>query len=329
MKLEQSKRILYMVQYILQGRRFTSQMLMDFLKENYEDEPTLRTIQRDLAVFKEVGFIYIAKENKKGDGVEYKYQSNDALQTSSLQSMNLSSKLSLHFLKAHLRNFKGTVIEKQINLLSSQIEKVAPGNILLEDMLYWNRSIGDYNYSQFENILGNIVNAIENKNWLKISYKSDINQTKKIHEIFPARIYSYNGTIYLIAYFPKHDNYSLLVIQNIQSIITVDDRVDIPQNVFDFKEFIESRFAIYGGWNEEIKLKIESGFEHYFENRHWHSTQKFSKENGNLVLEFKSPVSIDLISMILSWGDGVQVLEPQELILKVKEKLKETLKKYK
>lgn len=323
-----SKRILYIAQYIVQGRRFTSQMLSNFLKENYEIETSLRTIQRDLSIFKEVGFIYEAKSDKKGDGVEYKYQTNDTIH-SAPSNMNFSSKLSLHFLKAHLWNFKGTVIEKQINQLSSQLEKIAPGKILLEDMLYWNRSVGDYNYSKYENIIENIVAAIENKNWLRISYKSDINQTKKTHEIFPARIYSYNGTLYLIAYFPKHDSYSLLVIQNILSISIVEDRVDTPINLFDFQQFIESRFAIYGGFNEEIKLKIEKGFEHYFENRHWHSTQKFSRENDNLILEFKSPVSIDLISMIMSWGEGVQVIAPKELKTKIKAKLKETLGKYK
>jgi hypothetical protein len=77
-------------------------------------------------------------------------------------------------------------------------------------------------------------------------------------------------------------------------------------------------------------LLIKKEFKHFFLNRRWHVSQveKFDKD-GNLILEMKVPVGVDLINWILSWSDAIIVLEPPELIKKVVNRLAQALNNYK
>ncbi|OIP03151.1 MAG: hypothetical protein AUJ97_05000 [Bacteroidetes bacterium CG2_30_32_10] len=48
----------------------------------------------------------------------------------------------------------------------------------------------------------------------------------------------------------------------------------------------------------------------------------------NIIIEINVQLTYEIISMILSWADDVQVLEPKELIDIIKSKLDNARKKY-
>ena len=68
----------------------------------------------------------------------------------------------------------------------------------------------------------------------------------------------------------------------------------------------------------DIKLKVKKKFVGYFVGRRWHKTQKESYDKkGNLIIELKVPIGMDLVSWIIGWNEAIKVMKPViKLILK-------------
>ena len=60
----------------------------------------------------------------------------------------------------------------------------------------------------------------------------------------------------------------------------------------------------------------------FVQKRNWHINQRFYKDpNGLVVLEFKAPLSRELVGWIMMWMDHVKVISPPELIHLIDKKL--------
>lgn len=131
-------------------------------------------------------------------------------------------------------------------------------------------------------------------------------------------MFSYNGSLYAVAYIKHHNSFIALAIQNIYHVNMLyrppKDLFYHKVPKFDMDEFSKYRFGVFWGEPFDIKLQIDKKFTRYFINRHWHKTQKFAfDEENNMILQMKVPLSPELKSWILSWADAVTVLSPDNL----------------
>lgn len=322
-KNNQSKRILSIYRLFLSHRKLTSKEVFERISNNYEDVST-RSIQRDLRILAEEGFINLYK---KGRYSYWLINKTNAIRTGSF-NIKESEMLSFYILKSYLNTFKGTTIEGDIKDLSDKLESLAPGEVVMEEQFYGDQNSGYYDYSNKHYFLSQCIKHIREKNWIEITYEKQTKDETKFYDIFPQFLYTYSGTIYLLAYNRKRSRDTTFIIQNIRSIKKIwDETRSIPD--FDYQEFRSQRFAVFDGEVHKVRLKIKKQFKNYFENRSWHPSQKEKRDkHGNMIIEMKVPLTPDLIGWICRWADVITVLEPKSLIESVKAKFLSALENY-
>ena len=236
--------------------------------------------------------------------------------------------LSFHFLKAHLKTFKGTVFEKDINELQSKLELLAPGEVFLDNGFYWDQNTGQYDYSDNDKILRKVIASIVDKKWLRVRYHSANQGTEKEYNVLFCGLFAYSGTLYVVTYFRYYDNYEALALQGIINI-EPSKRTYKVKSKFNFKKFTKKRYGVFTGKVFTVKLQIDKKYREYFICRSWHTSQKtFNDENGNLIIEMRVPIGMDLVSWILSWNNIIRVIKPKKLREKVLLKAKAVIEMY-
>ncbi len=319
----QAKRVILIILEFLKGNEFTTRELQQLILEKLEPV-SLRTVQRDVNLVKEclpiVEVIY-----RNGQKIwRIPPKQNLFRNITYIQSCEL---LSFHILKAHLKTFTGTVIEDDIKRLKTKLEELAPGDVYSQDIIYWDQNNGQFDYTYYDYQLRRAINYITEKKWATVSYRNLRYNTQKTYDAFFHKIFAYGGYLYIATYIPKYDNNVALALHGIENIEECTKHYKLPE--FNFKDYIKQRFGVYSGLPKDVVLKIHKDYKKYFVNRKWHPTQKESiDEQNNLILKMKVPIVPDFIAWILSWNGVIEIIEPVELIIRIKRKLEETLEKY-
>ena len=231
-------------------------------------------------------------------------------------------------MKANLKNFKGTAIDESITELMNKLEAFAPGEVFIDDNVFWDKNIGVYDYKDYYSTIKCLIRTTAEKKWIDVNYVKLTDDKEKYYHLFPFGLFTYNGALYLIGYYKKRDAYLTLAVHGIIEAKEADvQEYEIPN--FDQNEFEKNRFGVFSGELKKVKLKIKNNYIKYFENREWHSSQKaYYDGDKNYYLEFYVPISIDFISWILSWQDAILVIEPEELKNEIISALKKSLDNY-
>lgn len=317
------------IEIILQFR-IGSEFTVNDVKQHFEtlgETISKRTVQRDLKFLSNKDIL----TEKMRDDTRHRIYRLNFFGTEHLPRVMIpeTDKLSIHLLKAYLPHFKGTLIEEGINTLLKAIDKVAPGQVFDSNSFFWDKNFGRYKYFQSDPIIRRLIKYMSESKWVKISYKN--NYTKKINTfpVYPRTLFQFNGSLYLVVLISGSANeHRVLLIQNIENIEETSALEDKIQEL-DFEEWSKNRFGVF--WGELIKVKLKIGKDHvqHFENRNWHQTQKdrYDKE-GNLLITMEVPLAPELEAWIASWGNIIEVIEPINLINRIKRKHLDALKVY-
>lgn len=126
---------------------------------------------------------------------------------------------------------------------------------------------------------------------------------------------------YLIGYCHRTDSIRVFNIDRIKNIECTSKSYNIPPD-FDANEYLASAWGIVAG-KEAITIKLkftDPGIARIQEEVIWHPSQVTERQSdGSLLMTLKVSVSDDLVGWILSWGENVEVLEPDELRSEVTE----------
>lgn len=323
----QAHRILFIYRKLLEGEEIVSSQLQDIISEEIEIV-SIRTIQRDLRLLQKIDPSIMCRA--RGKELIW-FIPREFRIPKQIVRFSSNEVLAFYFLKAHLKTFKGTIIEDEVEKLLQKIEEFAPKEAVLDETIYWDQNVGFYDYSKINDILEKVIYATTKKSWVKVVYSTPKNiqqQNKDIIARFET-IFSYLGLLYVVAFIPKHKVHVSLAIHNITSIDELTNYLDVAPP-FSFREWSKYRFGVFSGEIQDVKLLIKTEFKHFFLNRKWHITQVEKINNdGSLLLEMKVPVGVDLINWILSWSDAIVVLQPEELINKICSRLQQALENYK
>ncbi|MGB9770691.1 MAG: helix-turn-helix transcriptional regulator [Candidatus Kapaibacteriota bacterium] len=314
-----------MYKKFLDGETLTSTQLQDMISEEIEIV-SLRTIQRDLRLLQKIEPSLVG--TPRGKEIFWSIP-KDFRVPKQIVRFESNEILAFHFLKAHLKTFRGTIIEKDVEKLYEKLEQLAPKEVILDETIYWDQNVGYYDYSKINDTLEKVIEATASKKWYTVTYSTPKSLSSKEIIVRFETIFSYLGVLYVVAYVPKHKIHVSLSIHNITKIEEKTDYYDAAPP-FNFREWSSYRFGVFSGEIHNVRLLIKKEFIHFFINRRWHISQveKYDKE-GNLILEMRVPIGVDLINWILSWSDAIIVLEPKELIQKIVNRLHQALENYK
>lgn len=181
------------------------------------------------------------------------------------------------------------------------------------------------------NYFTDLFNAIQNRQCLEIKYKG-YRQVNASDIVFhPWYLKQYNNRWFLFGLNEEYQSLSNLAIDRIQSI--VDSNVKYkPNEVVDFDEFFEDVVGVSVRLDapiERVLISISKEVWPYIESKPLHGSQKIISKSGlSIIVEINVQLNHELIALLFSYMDGIEILEPEFIREKFKAVAEAIVRKY-
>jgi predicted DNA-binding transcriptional regulator YafY len=176
-----------------------------------------------------------------------------------------------------------------------------------------------------------LYNAILYKKVLSVSYKSFKRETNQTIIFHPYYLKQYKNRWFV---FGLNEEINLITNLALDRIVGIEDtkKVYTPNTIIDFSEYFEDVIGVTLDKEaklQKIHLRISSDLYPYIQTKPLHGSQK-KKENGDkfVVIELELIPNYELESLLLSYGEGIEVLLPKTLREKIKSRLELSIKNY-
>jgi len=289
------------------------------------------TIEKDLYAMRnesELGYYAPIKYSKQHNGYFYE-EEGFSINEIPLQDEDLGA---IKFAAQTLYQFKDIEIFRQF---SSAIERIF-------DKLKTNpenlEKVTEEHFIQFEQNtsdsgsehLGQIIEAINAKRKISISYSSFKKNKSKSYILDPYLLKQYKSRWYVISWSEKRTDYLTFSLDRIKSLEITKDKFEEIRG-FDPDRFFKHSIGIteLNAHPVRIRLRFSALQGKYVKSRPIHHSQVIVEEsNDSILVELFALQTIELVQLILSYGDSVEVLEPKKLRKRVKKTVLNTLLKY-
>ena len=176
--------------------------------------------------------------------------------------------------------------------------------------------------------LDGLFKAIVNKQVLNLKYKTfnGVDQSWTIH---PYYIKQYNNRWFLFGYNPTVSDLSVIPLDRIEIFTSADIRY-IDNNSVDFDEYFKDVIGVTVPQNQKcwrILIKFDAYMYPYIKSKPIHGSMKIVNDEDGLV-EVNLKPNNELESLLFSFAEHCEVLEPQWLRNKISSRVASLAKKY-
>ncbi|WP_332019839.1 helix-turn-helix transcriptional regulator [Kaistella sp.] len=310
-----------------QFKRFYINDLIEYcshiLSEHYAQETTVsrRQIFDDMDFMKsEAGFDAPIESFKDGRKVFYRY--SDPEFTILKKPLNPAEMASLQEALEALNRMNNIPGFDWVNSLQTKLQSGLNQEKQNQQII----SFEENEFLKGLQFLNPLYQFIVNQQCISIIYKGFNADRENVFTVSPYYLKQYNNRWFLFGWNHK-ENY----LQNfpLDRILAIDSCKEVfIVNTTDFKEYF---FDIIGVSNDlakdpvQVKIKLSDNIVGYIESKPLHGSQKKIIDN---MTTLKVKLNYELESLILFFGENMTVLEPPELVEKIKKRLAETNNNY-
>jgi len=276
----------------------------------------------------EYGYSVELEKEKIGRTVYYRYK--DSSFSIKNQPLNQEELVQLRLAISSFQRFKGLPQFEWVEDMAQRLESILDlGDNAKSIMGYESNSV-----LKGSNHIKKIYNAIFNKDVLKIEYKPF---KKNIHTYYlsPYYLKQYNNRWFLFGKDSKYYSITNLPLDRIVSIKASNKIYEEAAVDFEGKFNIGYFDDIVGvtipknSKVEEVILKISKSIGDYIESKPIHPSQKLPKKEGDFYIVMLEIVpNNEFESKILEWGEHIEVIKPDFLRNKLKERVEKLLVNY-
>jgi predicted DNA-binding transcriptional regulator YafY len=285
-----------------------------------------RQIFSDINFMKENEGYLIELDDQCKDGKRVYYRYKDVNFSILNQPMNVREEQQLREALLTLSRFKGM---PQFDWVEELVMKLDT-KLNLNDVTSKVIEFDDNKYLIGKNYISELYESIISKKVLLIHYKSfKTNKEIKIN-FHPYYLKQYNNRWFV---FGRNHTYNSIQNLSLDRIISIEEaQIEYIENdLVDFSEYFEDIIGVSIEQNpkEKVVLKVEKSLLPYIQTKPLHESQydKALDENYGLVIINVIP-NYELESLILSFGERVEVLEPESLREKLKVRVNKLFKNY-
>jgi predicted DNA-binding transcriptional regulator YafY len=176
-----------------------------------------------------------------------------------------------------------------------------------------------------------LYNAILYKKVLDVCYKSFKRENMQSISFHPYYLKQYKNRWFA---FGLNEEFGQITNLALDRIATIGEskQAYIPNTSIDFREYFEDVIGVTVDKTanlEKIQLKITNDLYPYIQTKPLHGSQKIKEKSETfVVIELELIPNYELESLILSHGEGVEVISPETLREKIKSRLELTTKNY-
>lgn len=292
-----------------------------------ESDVSERTIQRDIKVLREVGFIIEEEERDYGKKC-FKLVKNN------LPPLNFPTDeiIALTFIEGIISPLEDTPYKEAFQRTLNRIRTTLPEPIqaFLEKAgaAYYPHHRGQKELISPQ-IFETAHRAIDERKVCNITYCAITTGQPKTYPITPFRLLYYHNGYYLLCRNPNYDDLLTLAAERIQDLEITSQTFE-PSDDLDIENRIQQAFGITLEDSIDVKVRFSAWQARYIKQRTWHPSQEIEElDNGEIILSFQASGFYDIKSWILSHGADAEVLEPASLREEIIEELEKNLTFYK
>lgn len=141
-------------------------------------------------------------------------------------------------------------------------------------------------------------------------------EKRRVH---PYHLASISGQWYLFAYDLKRQDIRRFVLARMRKMTVTEEVFEKPRD-FSLQKHLGQSFGVFEGKEtHEVVIHFDAFASTLVKERHWHSSQvirDLPKDRIEIQMTLNSLFEIE--PWILSWGEHAQVIQPPELIQKIK-----------
>ena len=261
------------------------------------------------------------------DGKQVYYRYSDRNYSIKNQAVNESEAKQLMETLSILTRFKGMPqfewMEEMLIRIESAFNLKGSTNIIV--------GFEQNQYLKGLNHFKEIFNSIQYKRVLKIEYKG-FKQIKSTQVIFhPYFLKQYNSRWFLFGYNEAFNSISNLALDRIVSLKVISKKYQ-ENNAINFEEYFDDVVGVTVSETVKpikIQLEIANSLWPYIESKPIHGSQRIiSKKQPNVIIELEVQINYELITTLFAYGEGLKVLQPEEVRVGIMNKAKALLNNY-
>ena len=287
------------------------------------DKPDVskRTIQNDINVLETDYGIRLNENLKRGRQRLYRYV--DTSYTIPLYRMDDEERNKIEDAIYVLKEFEGEPLYDWVRTILMQIE----GGLLEKDLspvVSFQSNLDLKGVEHFSNLLQSIIT----KRVLKLRY-TPYGKGQLSAIIFPYYLKEFNDRWYLIAQDKGYDSYSHYALDRIDDFEEV--AVPYKESDVEFDEYFDDVIGVTvpEEETEDIVLRISKPRFEYIRTKPLHLSQRIVEENDFFaVVTINVKVNKELESLILFFGNDMEVLSPEHLRQQIANKIRSMNQKY-
>lgn len=176
-----------------------------------------------------------------------------------------------------------------------------------------------------------LYNAILFEKVVSLSYQSFKQTTSTLMQFHPYFLKQYNNRWFALGKTEGFDTITNVALDRILSI--EDSNLPYQKNVaIDFEEYFEEVIGVSFPPNAVpvlITLKVENSLLPYIQTKPLHGSQKIKpKEEQHSIITLELIPNYELESLILSYGERMEVIQPETLKIKIKTRIQQMNSNY-
>lgn len=286
-----------------------------------------RTVYRDLDALMYAGFPVVSE---KRDGKAY-YRFVDRFQLGQVP-FTPDELLALAFSSDLLKSLEGTVFHDSIE---SALAKIKAG-LGPELSRYLEQFRGAFRvlpgphkrYAEFRDAIRRLNEAVLDHRTLAMRYRSGRSGEESRRRIDPYKVWYHGGALYVIGHDHRSDAIRTFAVDRILALEETDAGFEPPAD-FDFDAYTAASFGVVAEPPTRVRIRFAPRFAAWIREREWHTSQTLTPlEGGGVELAMEVGAGQELVSWILSFGDGACVIEPEGLREAVRDELLRALARY-
>jgi len=260
------------------------------------------------------------------DGHKVYYRYEDMSFSINNQPLNETEEIQLKEALLTLSRFRGMPQFEWVNEITARLDS---GLGLSKS----NRQIIEFEQNDFLKGLEHIsrlYNAILYEQALTVSYRSFKRESTQTISFHPYYLKQYKSRWFV---FGHNEELQLLTNLALDRIVDIEESKNkYRANTIDFSEYFDDVIGVTvdkNGQTETILLKITTTLFPYIQTKPLHGSQKIKAETNEFALiELNLIPNYELESLILSYGEGIEVLSPESLRNKIKNRVQLVLNNY-
>jgi predicted DNA-binding transcriptional regulator YafY len=286
-----------------------------------------RTVYRDLDALMYAGFPVVSE--KRDGRVYYRF-----LETFRMGDVPFTPDevLALAFGADLLRPLEGTVFHDSIR---SALAKIRAG--LGPELARFLEGLGESfrvlpgphkRYVDFRDTIQRLNDAVLRRRVVCMRYRTGRTGAVATRELDPYQVWYRGGALYVIGHDHRSGEIRTFAVDRILDL-ELGERSFEVQPGFDFEAYTASSFGVVREPATPVRIRFDARWHNQVSERSWHPSQKLEAlPEGGVELRMEVGGTSELVSWVLSFGAGAEVLEPAALREAVAHELAAAARRY-